>query len=182
MMKIPTNNMIFHFESLIKESKAFKRSSYSTIANAVQWNGNSALAVIHPGFCREIVKDRIEHSVYPPIVFDTIEPAFVFSEYHFSDKTLRWLTKLNPKSPVILVETWIGMPVPLDGWASFIKPCQSLNIKSFNETGEMAIKINNESCGCPSIFYDNINGHFKVNLLTDYTFPNLSFQIPESDL
>ena len=201
-MSIKINKRIFHFESLVKGNKAFKKACYCAVSTAVRLNGNSALAVIHPGFCREIVKDRIEHSVYPPIVFDTIrnneaeckeymiklsklirsteEPVFIFSEWHCVDKMQRWMEILNPKAPVILVNTWIGMPVPLDGWDTFIKPCKDLKIKYFNGIGEMAININNENCGCPSIFYDNIKDHFKTNLLTDYTFPNLYFETSKS--
>jgi hypothetical protein len=195
---------IFHFESLIKGHKKFDRNIRNYIIKTVELNNNSTLAVIHPGYCREVIMNRIKYTGWPPIIYNTIkdnvadykayfkklstlitsmnEPLFVFCEEHKAEILERWVKSLSPNVPVVLVRTQNSSPRPTGGWDSFIKSSQGLSIKHFKAIGEMALKVNSKDEGCVSAFYNNIGNHLKIDILSEYTFPNLSFEILNSEI
>jgi hypothetical protein len=199
-----TKTRMFHFENLIKGHIAFDRDKHNIIAKTVEHNNNTALAVMHPGYCREIIKNRIKYTSWPPVIYNSIKdnapllqsylkdlsaligttsvPIFVFCEQHKIDILARWTRTLKPKSPVVLVKTWTNSPLPLAGWEAFARTGNDLGIKSLNGVGEIRLKVNGKDEGCAVGLYNNLQEHFKVDLLTEYTFPNLSFEILTEEL
>ena len=193
------NMKLFHFESLDKSHPNYDKNRRRIIIDAVERNNNSALVIVHPGYCREVIKNRIKYTYWPPIIYNTIKenvgdhqayfkkltnltasteiPMFIFCEQHKVEILERWVKSLSTKAPAVLVETYNFSPRPLQGWAHFIETTQKLDIKHFSTIGEMMLRVNNEDEGCVPAFYNNLCAHFKVDLYSEYTFPNRSFEI-----